>query len=79
MELDIVDDQGNECHEDRSKPEVKVDDDLQHSCEQELMNLRALELLNELMSPNPKETSVTVQDVDCESMKYIKNDKHDPS
>ena len=31
------------------------------------------------MTSDPKETSVTIQDVDGESMKYSKNDKHDPS
>ena len=34
-------------------------------------NLRVLEWLNEMTS-DPKEISVTIQDVDRESMKYIK-------
>ena len=31
------------------------------------------------MTSDPKENSVTIQNVDRESMKYIKNDKDDPS
>ena len=31
------------------------------------------------MTSDPKETSVTIQDVDRESMKYIKNDRDNPS
>ena len=43
-----------------------------------MTNLRVLEWLNEMTS-NPKETSVTIQDKDLESMKYIKTEKDDPS
>ena len=42
------------------------------------MNLRNLEWLNEMTS-DPKETSVTIQDVDRESMKYIKTETDDHS
>ena len=31
------------------------------------------------MTSDPKETSVTNQDVDCEDMKYIKTEMDDPS
>ena len=31
------------------------------------------------MTSDPKETSVTIQDVDCESMKYRKTEREDPS
>ena len=50
----------------------------QQSYEQELTNLRVLEWLNEMTS-DAKETSVTIQDVDRESMKYIRNDRDNPS
>ena len=40
---DIVDDQDNEWIDDRSKPEVELDDEQQKSYEQELTNLRVLE------------------------------------
>ena len=42
------------------------------------MNLLVFEWLNEMTS-GPKETSVTIQDVDHESMKYIKTERDDPS
>ena len=73
QEIDIIDDHD----EDRSKPEVEFDDEQQQSYEQELMNLRVLEWLNEMTS-DPKETSVTIQDVDRESMKYRKTEREDP-
>ena len=31
------------------------------------------------MTSDPKETSVTIQDVDCESIKYVKTERDDPS
>ena len=71
QDIDIVDDHDEEWIEDRSKPEVEFDDEPQQSHEQELANLRVLEWLNEMTS-DPKETSVMVQDVDRESMKYSK-------
>ena len=46
------------------------------SQEQDLTNLRVLEWLNEMTS-DPEETSVTIQDVDRESMKYIKTERDD--
>ena len=45
---------------------------------EDLTNLRVMEWLNEMTS-DPKETSVTTQDVDRESMKYIKTERDDPS
>ena len=77
-DIDIVDDHDEEWVDDRSKPEVEFDDEQQQSYEQDLTNLRDLEWLNEMMS-NPMETSVTIQDVDRESMKYIKTEREDPS
>ena len=72
--IDIVDEQDEEWIDERSKAEVEFDDEQQQSYEQELTNLRVLEWLNKMTS-NPKETSVTIQDVDRESIKNIKNDK----
>ena len=76
--IDIVDDHDEEWVDDRSKPEVEFDDEQQQSYEQDLANLRVLEWLNEMTS-DPMETSVTIQDVDSESMKYIKTERDDPS
>ena len=78
QDIDIVDDQDEEWVDDRSKPEVDFLDEQQQSHEQDLTNLRVLERLNEMTS-DPMETSVTIQDVDRESMKYIKTERDDPS
>ena len=40
--------------------------------------MRVLEWLNEMTS-DPKETTVTIQDIDRESMKYRKTEQKDPS
>ena len=79
QDIDIVDDHDDEWVDDRSKPEVEFDDEQQQSSyEQDLTNLRVLEWLNEMTS-DPKETSVTIQDVDREIMKYRKTEREDPS
>ena len=78
QDIDIVDDQGKEWIDDRSKPEAEFDDEQLQAYEQELKNLRILEWLNEMTS-DPKDTSVTKQDVDRGSRKYIMNGKEDPS
>ena len=77
-DIDIVDDHDDEWVDDRSKPEVEFDDEQQQSYEQDLTNLRVLEWLIEMTS-DPEETSVTIQNVDRESMKYIKIERDDPS
>ena len=61
-----------------SNSEVEFDDEQQQSNEQDLTNLRVLEWLNEMTS-DPEKTSVTIQDVDRESAKYIKTERDDPS
>ena len=78
QDIDIVDDHDEEWVDDRSKPEVEFDDEQQQSYEQDLTNLRVLEWLNEMTS-DPKEISVTFQDVYRESMKYMKTEREDPS
>ena len=78
QDIDIVDDNDDEWVDDRSKPEVEFDDEQQQSYEQDLTNLRVLEWLNEMTS-DPKETGVTIQDVDRESIKYMKTEREDPS
>ena len=78
LDIDIVDDHDEEWVNDQSKPEVEIDDEQQQSYEQDLPNLRVLEWLNEMTS-DPKETSVTIQDVDRGSMKYVKTERNDPS
>ena len=78
QDIDIVDDHDEEWIEDRSKPEEEIDDEQQQSHEQEMTNLRVLEWLKEMTS-DPKETSVTIQDVARESLKYRKTEREDPS
>ena len=78
QDIDIVDDHDEDWIEDQSKPEVELDDEQQQSYEQELTNLRVLKSLNNMTS-DPKETSVTIQDVDRQSMKYMKTEREDPS
>ena len=69
--IDIVDDQDEEWVDDRPTPEVEFDDEQQQSYEQDLTNLHILDWVKEMTS-DPNETSVTIQDVDRESLKYIK-------
>ena len=78
QDIDIVDDHDQEWIDDRSKSEVDFDEEQLESYGEDLTNLRVLEWLNEMAS-DPKETSVTTQDVDRESMKYIKTERDDPS
>ena len=78
QDIDIVDDHDEEWIDDLSKPEVEFDDEQQQSYEQDLMNLRVLEWLNEMTS-DPRENTVTIQDVDRESMRYIVTERDDPS
>ena len=78
QDIDIVDDHDQEWIEDRSKPEIEFNDEQQESYEKDLTNLRVLEWLNEITS-DPNKTSVTIQDVDRESMKYMKTERYDPS
>ena len=74
QDIDIVDDHDDEWVDDRSKPEREFDDEQQESYKQNLTNLRVFEWLNEMTS-HPKKTSVTIQDVDRESMKYMKTER----
>ena len=78
QDIDIVDDHDEEWIEDRSKPEVEFDDERQQSYEKDLTTLRVLEWLNEMTS-DPKEISVTIQDVDRERMQYRNTEREDPS
>ena len=75
QDIDIVDDHDDEWVDERSEPEVKFDDEQQQSYEKDLTNLRVLEWLNEMTS-DPKET---IQNVDRESIKYMKTEREDPS
>ena len=77
-EITVVDDRDEDCFDDRSKADAEFDDEQQQSYKEDLTKLRVLEWLNETTS-DPKETSVTIQYVDRESMKYIKTERDDLS
>ena len=57
QDIDIVDDHDDEWVDDRSKPEVELDDEQQQSYEQDLTNLRVLEWLNEMTSAQKRPAS----------------------
>ena len=78
QDIVIVDDRDEEWSDDQSKPEVEFDDEQQQSYEPYLTNMCVMEWLNETTS-NPQETCVTIQDVDRESIKYIKTERDDSS
>ena len=50
QDIDLINDHNEEWVDDRSKPEVELDDEQQQSFEQDLANLRVLEWLNEMTS-----------------------------
>ena len=55
--------------DDRSEPEVEFEPEVELTHEQELTNLRVLEWLHDLPA-DPKETILTIQDVDKDGIKY---------
>ena len=59
--------------DDRSEPEVEFEPEAEQTHEQELTNLRVLEWLHDLPT-DPKETILTIQDVDRDGVKYISHD-----
>ena len=66
-EIDLVNDMDQDWIDDRSEPEVE------QTHEQELTNLRVLEWLHDLPT-DPKETILTIQDVDRDGVKYFSHD-----
>ena len=59
--------------DDRSEPEVEFEPEVDQTHEQELTNLRVLEWLHDLPT-DPKETILTIQDVDKDGSKYVSHD-----
>ena len=66
-EIDLVNDMDQDWIDDRSELEAE------QTHEQELTNLRVLEWLHDLPT-DPKETILTIQDVDKDGIKYISHD-----
>ena len=78
QDIDIVDDHDDEWVDDWSETRGRFDDEQQQSYEQDLTNLRVLEWLNETALGSRGDQRHN-QDVDRESMKYIKTERDDPS
>ena len=72
-EIDLVNDMDQDWIYDRSEPEVEFEPEAEQTHEQELTNLRVLEWLHDLPT-DPKETILTIQDVDKDGVKYISYD-----
>ena len=72
-EIDLVNDMDQDWIDDRSEPEVEFEPEAEQTHEQELTNLRVLEWLHDLPT-DPKETILTIQDVDRDGVKYISHD-----
>ena len=72
-EIDLVNDMYQGWIDDRSEPEVEFEPEAEQTHEQELTNLRVLEWLHDLPT-DPKETILTIQDVDKDGIKYISRD-----
>ena len=71
--INPVDDRETERVEDRSVSEVVFKPEMEQSLEQELTDLRVLECLHDL-PVDPKETVLTIQEVDQSSIKSINRD-----
>ena len=72
-EIDLVNDMDQDWIDDRSEPEVEFEPEAEQTHEQEVTNLRVLERLLDLPT-DPKETILTIQDVDKDGIKYISHD-----
>ena len=73
QEIDLVNDTEQDWIDNRSEPEVEFEPEMEQMHEHELTNLRVLEWLHDLPA-DPKETILTIQDVDQKSIKYISHD-----
>ena len=72
-EIDLGNDMDQDWIDDRSEPEVDFEPEAEQTHEQELTNLRVLEWLHDLPT-DPKETILTIQDVDKDGIKYVSHD-----
>ena len=72
-EIDLINDTDQVWIDDRSEPDVEFEPETEQIHEKELTSLRVLECLYDL-SADPKETILTIQDVDQTIIKYISHD-----
>ena len=73
QEIDLVNDMDQDRIGDRSEPEVEFEPEVEQTHEQEITNLRVLEWLHDLPA-DPKETILTIKDVDKDGIKYVSRD-----
>ena len=73
QEIDLVNDTKQDWIDDCSEPQVEFEQETEQMHDQELTNLRVLELLHDLPA-DPKETILTIQGIDQNSIKYISHD-----
>ena len=73
QEIDLINDEEQDWIDDCSEPEREFEPEVEQMHEQELTNLRVLEWLHDLPA-DPKETILTIQDVDQTSVNYISHD-----
>ena len=71
--IDLVNNMDQDWIDDRSEPEVEIEPEVEQTHEQELTNLGVLEWLHDLPA-DPKETTLTIQDVDKDGIKYVSHD-----
>ena len=73
QEIDLDNDTEQDWIDDCSETEVKFEPETEQMHDHELINLRVLEWLHDLPA-DPKETILTIQGVDQNSIKYISHD-----
>ena len=73
QDIYLVNDMDQGWIEDHSEPEVEFEPDVEQTHEQELTDLRVLEWFHDLPA-DPKETILTIQDVDEDGIKYVSHD-----
>ena len=78
QEIDLVKDTKQDWIDDRSEPDVEIDPEVEQMHEQVLTILRVLEWVHDLPA-DPRETVLTIQDVDQTSIIYISPDNTESS
>ena len=73
QEINLVNETEPDWIDDHSQPAAEFEPEMEQIHEQELTILRVLEWLHDLPA-DPKETILTIQDVDQNSIKYISHD-----
>ena len=78
QKIHLVNDTEQNWIDDCSEPEVEFEPETEQMHDQEMTNLRVLEWLHGL-PVDPKETVLTIRDVDKDSIKYISHDNTNPT